>query len=446
VAQLLYNAFGEEGAMIWNREYETMSREDMRQLQLERLQATLHRVYRSVTFYQGAFDQAGFQPEDLKDLDGLAKLSFTTKAHLRDSYPYGMFAVPLREVVRLHTSSGTAARPTVVGYTANDIAVWTEIVARAMTAAGLSRDDVVQIAFDYGLMTAAFGLHFGAERIGASVIPMSTADAERHIRIMQDYRTTAFVSTPSLALHLGRVMRETGVDRRKLSLRIGLFGTEPWSEERRAEIEVGLGITALDIYGLSEVIGPGVAGECEAKSGLHLFEDHFIPEIVDPVTGSILPEGSEGELVITTISKEACPLIRFRTGDVTRLWYEECSCGRRTVKIGRVFRRTDDRIIIRGINVSPMQVEEILLGIEGAQPRFRLIADSEDGLDYLEVAVEVGQSIFFDQMKRQKTLAEEIKRRIAERLDLDVRVKLVEPKTMGEELRTKPPVEDRRGS
>ncbi len=430
--------------MIWNPEYETMSPEDTRQLQLERLQATLHRVYRSVAFYRKVFDDLGFLPEDLKDQSRLAALPFTTKTHLRDSYPYGMFAVPLREVVRLHSSAGTTGRPTVVGYTANDIATWTELVARCMTAAGISRDDVVQIAFDYGLITAAFGLHFGAERIGASVIPMSTADDRRQITIMQDYHTTALVSTPSLAVHLGRALAEMGGDRASLSLRIGLFGTEPWSEERRREIEELLGITALDIYGLSEIIGPGVAGECGAKAGLHLFEDHFIAEIIDPRSGRVLPEGETGELVLTTITKEAFPLLRYRTGDITRLWRETCSCGRRTVKMDRVFRRSDDLVIVRGVGVSPLQVEEILAGIEGAEPKFRLVADTADGLDYLEVLVEVSPQNFFDEMRKQKTLAEEIRRRIGERLDLDVRVKLVEPKTMAEEFKSKPRVEDRR--
>ncbi len=430
--------------MIWNGEYEMMKREDMRQLQLERLQATLHRVYRSVAFYKKVFDGMGFLPEDLKSLADLGRLPLTTKGNLHESYPYGLLAVPLREVVRLHTSSGTTGRPTVVGYTANDIAIWTELVARCMTAAGITKDDVVQIAFDYGLFAAAFGLQFGAEKIGASVIPMSTADHQRQITIMQDYRTTALVSTPSLAVHLGKVLEESGAGRSSLHLRLGLFTAESWSEERRSAIERRLGITALDIYGLAEIIGPGIAGECGAKNGLHLFEDHFVPEIIDPRTERVLGGEGTGELVLTTITKEACPLIRYRTGDITRLWYDECACGRRTVKMARVSHRSDDMIIVRGINVYPYQVEEILKTIEGAKPAFRLVVDTEEGLDYLEVLVEVGQSIFFDEMRKQKTLAEAIRKGIGEKLDLEVRVRLVEPKSMAEELATKPRVEDRR--
>jgi phenylacetate-CoA ligase len=430
--------------MIWNEEYETLPGEDMEQLQLERLQATLHRVYRSVAFYKKVFDELKFLPEELRSLSDLSLLSFTTKANLMDNYPYGMFAVPLREVVRLHTSSGATGRPTVVGYTANDILTWTELVARVMSAAGVSKEDVVQISFDYGLMTAAFGLHFGAEKIGASVIPMSTADVGRQIRIMEDYRTTALVSTPSLALRVGEAMAELDVNPNALSLRVGLFGSEPWSEDRRQEIESHLKITALDNYGISEIIGPGVAGECQEKSGLHLFEDHFIPEIIDPEAGDSLPEGTAGELVLTSITKEAFPLIRYRTGDITRLWHEDCPCGRRTIKMDKVSGRSDDMIIIRGINLFPFQVEEILSRIEGTRPRFRLVVDSEEGLDYLEIQVEVGQEIFFDEMKKQRMMVEEIKNTVREKLDLDVRVKLVEPRTMEEELREKPQVEDRR--
>lgn len=430
--------------MIWNEEYETMSREDVEQLQLERLQATLQRVQRSMAFYQKVFGEIGFLPEDMKNLSDLSSLPFTTKENLRDNYPYGMFSVPLREVVRLHTSSGTTGRPTVVGYTANDINIWTELVARVMTAAGINRDDVVQIAFDYGLITAAFGLHFGAEKIGASVIPMSTADGKRHITIMQDYRTTVLISPPSTALYLGQIIEESGHDPDILSLRTGLFGAEPWSEDRRREIEAKLKIKALDIYGISEIIGPGVAGECEEKAGLHLFEDHFIPEIIDPKTGRTLAEGETGELVLTTITKEAIPLIRYRTGDITRLWREDCACGRRTIKMGRVLHRSDDMIIIRGINVLPSQVGDALRKIEGAEPRFRLVIDREEGLDYLEVLVEVNEKFFFDEIKRQETLVEVIRKIVRESLDLDVRVKLVEPKTMEKELETRPLVEDRR--
>jgi phenylacetate-CoA ligase len=431
--------------MIWNRVYETMSREDLEQLQLERLQATLHRVGRSVTFYRTLFDRLGFSPEDIKEIDGLAGLPFTTKEHIRESYPYGMFAVPLREVVRLHASSGTTGRATVVGYTVNDIAVWTELVARCMTAAGITRDDVVQIAFDYGLNTAAFGLHFGAEKIGASVIPMSTADDLRQLRIMQDYRTTALVSPPSLAYHLAEVARDGGMPIGGLHLRTGLFGSEPWTEERRKAIREGLGIEALDIYGLSEVIGPGVAGECREMSGLHLFGDHFIPEVVDPRTGKRLPEGTEGELVLTTISKEAFPLVRFRTGDITRIWFETCACGRTTYKMARVARRSDDLIIVRGASIYPSQISELLAAIEGANARFKLFIDSRNGLDYLEIMVEIRENLFFDEMRKQRLIVEEIRKAAQERFGFEVQVRLVEPRTMDGEL-SKGVVEDRRKS
>ena len=314
---------------IWDPLYECMPREDLEQLQLERLQATVNRVYKSVTCYKKKFDEAGIVPEDIRSLDDLEKLPFTTKEDLRLNYPYGMFAVPLREVVRIHSSSGTTGKPTVVGYTKNDIRMWSNLVARFMTAAGVTRDDVVQIAFGYGMFTGAFGLHYGSETIGASVIPMSAGNTEKQIMIMQDYKTTALVSTPSYALTIASRMEQMGVDPKSLSLKVGLFGSEPWSEAMRKEIESRLCISATDNYGLSEIIGPGVAGDCECKCGMHLFEDSFIPEIIDPDTGKVLPKGSVGELVLTTLTKEAFPMIRYRTRDITSLVYEKCDCGDR---------------------------------------------------------------------------------------------------------------------
>ncbi len=415
---------------IWDPTYECMPREELEQLQLERLQATLNRVYKAVTCYRKKFDEAGIDPEDVNSLSDLAKLPFTTKEDLRLNYPYGMFAVPLREVIRIHSSSGTTGKPTVVGYTKNDIKLWANLVARFMTAAGVTHDDVVQIAFGYGLFTGAFGLHYGAEAIGASVIPMSSGNTERQIRIMQDYRTTALVCTPSYAITMANRMEQMGIDPKSLSLRVGLFGAEPWSEAMRREIENRLFISATDNYGLSEIIGPGVAGECSYRCGMHLFEDAFIPEIIDPETCEVLPPGSVGELVLTSLTKEAFPMIRYRTRDITCLDYSPCECGRTHVRMKKTMGRTDDMIIIRGVNVFPSQIEEILFDIEGCEPHYQLVLTNEGPLDSLEVQVEVTENIFFDEMKKQKSFLELIEKRIKSVLGVGVTVKLVEPKSM----------------
>ncbi len=415
---------------IWDPTYECMPREELEQLQLERLQATLNRVYKAVTCYRRKFDEAGIDPENVKSLSDLAKLPFTTKEDLRLNYPYGMFAVPLREVVRIHSSSGTTGKPTVVGYTKNDIKLWANLVARFMTAAGVTHDDVVQIAFGYGLFTGAFGLHYGAEAIGASVIPMSSGNTERQIMIMQDYRTTALVCTPSYAITMANRMEQMGIDPKSLSLRVGLFGAEPWSEAMRREIENRLFISATDNYGLSEIIGPGVAGECKYRCGMHLFEDAFIPEIIDPETCEVLPPGSVGELVLTSLTKEAFPMIRYRTRDITCLDYSPCECGRTHVRMKKTMGRTDDMIIIRGVNIFPSQIEEILFDIEGCEPHYQLVLTNEGPLDSLEVQVEVTENIFFDEMKKQRSFLEHIEKRIKSTLGVGVTVKLVEPKSM----------------
>ncbi|MCG6536040.1 MAG: phenylacetate--CoA ligase, partial [Syntrophales bacterium LBB04] len=331
---------------IWDVKYECMPREELEQLQLERLQATLNRVYKNVTFYRKMFHASGIVPEDMQSLSDMAKIPFTAKEDLRMNYPYGMFAVPLREVVRVHSSSGTTEKPVVVGYSKNDIRAWTNLVARVMTAAGVTRDDVVQITFSYGLYTGAFGFHYGAEAIGASVIPAGTGNTDKQIMIMQDYKTSALVSTPTYAITLAERVENTGVDPKGLSLRVGLFGGEPLSEDMREEIESRLGITATDNYGLSEIIGPGVAGECEYEWGMHIFEDAFIPEIIDPLTGTPLPAGSVGELVLTTLTKEAFPMIRYRTGDLTSLEYAPCKCGRTSARMHKTLGRSDDLLII----------------------------------------------------------------------------------------------------
>jgi phenylacetate-CoA ligase len=404
-----------------------MPREDLEQLQLERLQATVNRVYKSVTCYKKKFDEAGIIPEDIGSLDDLAKLPFTTKEDLRLNYPYGMFAVPLREVVRIHSSSGTTGKPTVVGYTKNDITTWSNLVARFMTSAGVTRDDVVQIAFGYGMFTGAFGLHYGSETIGASVIPMSAGNTEKQIMIMQDYKTTVLVCTPSYALTIASRMEQMGIDPKSLSLKVGLFGSEPWSEGMRKEIESRLCISATDNYGLSEIIGPGVAGECECKCGMHLFEDAFIPEIIDPETGNVLPRGSVGELVLTTLTKEAFPMIRYRTRDITSLDYGKCDCGRTLVRMKKTMGRSDDMLIIKGVNVFPSQIEEILFAIEGCEPHYQLVLEREGDTDVLEVRIEVTENIFFDEMKKQKAFVEQVERKIHSALGVGVSVKLVEP-------------------
>ena len=416
--------------MYWEPDNECMHREELEQLQLERLQATLNRVYGRVPFYRKKFDELGVAPEDVASLADLARLPFTTKADLHDNYPYGLFAVPMREVVRIHASSGTTGTPTVVGYTRNDIRTWSNLVARVITMGGVTKDDVIQIAFGYGLFTGGFGLHYGAERIGASVIPASSGNTARQIKIMQDFKTTALVSTPSYALLIGETLREMGIPLSALSLKWGLFGAEPWSDAMRQEIEERLGIVATDNYGLSEVIGPGVSGECLERKGLHINEDHFIVEVVDPDTLTPVLPGEMGELVLTTLSKEAFPMIRYRTRDLTRLLSGECPCGRTGRRMSRVFGRSDDMLIIRGVNVFPSQVETVLFEIEGTEPHYQIVVNRKGAMDEATVLVEVSESIFFDQMRRQKEMIERIQKRLAQDLGVTFEVKLVGKKAL----------------
>jgi phenylacetate-CoA ligase len=415
---------------IWDGKYECMPREELEQLQLERLQATLNRVFKNVTFYRKMFNESAIVPEDMQALSGLAKIPFTTKEDLRMNYPYGMFAVPLREVVRVHSSSGTTEKPVVIGYTKNDIKAWTNLVARVMTAAGVTRDDMVQITFSYGLYTGAFGFHYGAEAIGASVIPTGTGNTEKQIMIMQDYKTTALVSTPTYAITLAERMEKLGVNPKGLSLRVGLFGGEPLSEAMRGEIEARLGITATDNYGLSEIIGPGVAGECEYKCGMHIFEDAFIPEIIDPLTGKQMPAGNMGELVLTTLTKEAFPLIRYRTGDLTSLEYDQCKCGRSIIRMNKTVGRSDDMLIIKGVNVFPSQIETVLIAIVGPEPHYQIVVDRKGAQDLLEVHVEAAEGTFFDEMKRQKAFLEMVEKKIRSVIGVTATVKLVGPNTI----------------
>jgi phenylacetate-CoA ligase len=414
----------------WDAIHECMPREELEQLQLERLQATLNRVYKNVTCYRKRFKEQDIVPEDFQSLKDLSKLPFTTKEDLRENYPYGMFAVPLREVVRIHSSSGTTGKPTVVGYTRNDLKTWSNLVARFMTAVGVTHDDVVQIAFGYGMFTGAFGLHYGAETIGASVIPMGAGNTEKQIMIMQDYKTTVLVGTPSYAITIADKMEKMGVDPKALSLKVGLFGGEPWSEAMRREIEGRLFLSATDNYGLSEIIGPGVAGECLHKNGMHIFEDSFLPEIIAPDTGAVLPPGSIGELVLTTLNKEALPLIRYRTRDITSLDYSPCQCGRTIVRMKKTMGRSDDMLIIRGMNVFPSQIEEVLVAIENCEPHYQLVVSREGSMDILEVCIEVTENIFFDEMKMQRAFMEKVEKRIESALGVGVTVKLVEPNSI----------------
>lgn len=417
--------------MIWDKEFETLPREALEALKLKRLQDLVKRVYATVPFYKKAFDKRGVKPEDIKSVDDLKRLPFTTKQDLRDNYPYGLFAVPLESVVRIHASSGTTGKPTVVGYTRKDIETWAELMARALSAAGVTKSDIIHNSYGYGLFTGGLGLHYGAERLGASVIPMSGGNSKKQIMIMEDFGSTILTSTPSYALSLAETADEMGVDFKKLKLKAGLFGAEPWSEGMREEIEKKLNLSAMDLYGLSEIIGPGVSVECmETKNGLHIFEDHFIPEVINPKTCEPLPYGERGELVFTTLTKEAFPLIRYRTRDISVLNPELCMCGRTFVRMERVSGRSDDMLIIRGVNVFPSQIESILMNIEGIEPHYLLIVDRKGTMDTLEIQVEVNERVFSDEIKNLQTLGKRIEKDIKDFLGVSTIVKLVEPKTI----------------
>ena len=418
---------------IWDPRNETMSREDLAQLQLERLQATLHRVQRSVAFYRRRFSDCGFDPDALRSLDDLRRLPFTTRAELAEHHPYGLFAVPLREVVRLHAATAADGRPVVVGHTARDIRTWGELAARVLVAGGVTRDDVVQIAFDYGIFPDGFGFHYGAERVGASVIPTSAARTAHQVGIMRDYRCTALLAPPSVARALAAHLSEAQIDPAGLSLRVGIFCSEPWDENLRAELEAGLLLKAADAYAVGEIMGPGVAGECARRTGLHLQEDHFLAEVVDPESGEPRPPGHLGELVLTTLTREAFPLIRYRTGDLTRLDSEPCACGRTLARMARLAGRTDDMLSVRGVHFYPAQIAAILGVLAGSAPRFVVALQREGGEDCVEVRVEVSGENFFDEMRRQSLMAEEAGRRIRGEIGIPARVRLVEPRSLGGE-------------
>ena len=416
--------------MLWEPDKERIQADELRQLQLERLQSTLYRVGTHVPFYRKKFEELRFNHDDIRSLDDLRRLPFTVKQDLRDNYPYGLFAVPLRDVVRVHASSGTTGQATVVGYTKNDINTWSNLVARIITAAGVSKNDVIQIAFGYGLFTGGFGLHYGAELIGCSVIPISSGNTRRQIQIMQDFKSTALVSTPSYSLVLADTMMEMGINPNGLSLRYGLFGGEPWSESMRREVNQKLGILATDNYGLSEVMGPGISGECLECNGLHINEDHFLVEVLDPVTLEPVPEGEIGELVITTLTKEAFPMIRYRTRDLTRILPGSCPCGRSFRRMERVMGRSDDMLIIKGVNIFPLQIEKVLFDVEGTQPHYQIVVEREHHADRVTVLVEVTEALFSDQMRKQRQIVDQIKRRLSSELGVAIEVKLVEEKTL----------------
>jgi len=416
--------------MYWEPEYETMPRERLEQLQLERLKNTVKRVYRSVPFYREAFRERGLEPGDIRSLEDLKKLPFTTKQDLRDNYPYGLFAVPMGEVVRLHASSGTTGKPSVVGYTRKDIENWSDLIARCLVMAGATREDIIQNAYGYGLFTGGLGIHYGAERLGATVVPVSGGNTARQLMLMQDFGTTILTCTPSYALYLGEEGEAAGINFKKLPLKAGVFGAEPWTEKMRAQIESKLDIIALDIYGLSEIMGPGVSMECPAKQGSHIFEDHFIAEIIDPETGETLPYGQRGELVLTTITKEAIPLIRYRTRDISSLHPEKCACGRTHVRMKRVTGRTDDMLIIRGVNVFPSQVESVLLEFGETEPHYLLVVDRKGDLDDLEIWVELSEKMFSDEVRHLESLENRIRHKILSVLNISARIKFVEPRTI----------------
>ncbi len=416
--------------MIWNEKMECAPREEMDAIQTERLIQTVKRIYHNIPAYRSKMQEKGLVPGDIKSIRDITKLPFTNKSDLRDNYPFGMFTVPMSEIVRIHASSGTTGKPTVVGYTRNDLQMWAEVVTRSLGMAGICKNDIVQVAYGYGLFTGGLGLHYGTENLGATVIPISGGNTDKQILLMQDFGTTVIACTPSYALFLAETMKEMGVTSDTLNLRVGIFGAEPWSENMRKEIEAKLKIKAIDIYGLSEVIGPGVSCECEHQCGMHINEDHFIPEIIDPETLEPVHPGEIGELVFSTVTKEGMPIIRYRTRDLTRLNYEKCACGRTLVRMEKCMGRTDDMLIIRGVNVFPSQIESVLLEMSETEPHYLLIIEREETLDVVNLLVEVQEQFFSDEVKQLEAVRKKITDKIQSTLGISIRVKLVEPKTI----------------
>ena len=402
----------------------------MRELQSERLRELVQRVYNNVPFYQKKMDNAGVKPTDIKSIDDISKLPFTSKQDLRDNYPFGLFAVPMKDIVRVHASSGTTGKPTTVGYTRNDIEIWKEVVARCFTMCGIGKDDIMQVAYGYGLFTGGLGAHYGAEEVGASVIPISGGNTRRQLQLMSDYGVTALACTPSYALHLADAMAEHGYSLKDMKVKKGVFGAEPWTENMRLELERKWGIHAFDIYGLSEVMGPGVSNDCEFHSGLHVNEDHFFPEIVHPDTKQPVTEGEMGELVFTTLTKEGIPLIRYNTRDLSSLNYEKCECGRTLVRMKKITGRSDDMLIIRGVNLFPSQIEHVLLEMGETSAHYMLYVDRHNNLDTLELQVELDESKLTDTIKDLQILSRKIEHALNSAIGLSVKVTLVEPKTI----------------
>jgi phenylacetate-CoA ligase len=402
----------------------------LRELQLERLQKTVRRCYDNVAIFRERMDAKKLKPDDVKKLDDLAKLPFTTKFDLRDTYPFGLCSVPMNQIVRLHASSGTTGKPIVVAYTQHDLDVWTESMGRSMAACGVTRNDTIQVSYGYGLFTGGLGAHYGGEFLGATVVPTSVGNTQRQLMVMQDFGVTVICCTPSYFTYLMEKAAESGIDLKQMPLRVGIFGAEPWTREMRDHIEEGAGIMAHDIYGLSEISGPGVGINCKHRDGLHIFEDNFYPEIIDPDTGEVLPDGTSGELVFTTINKTGMPLIRYRTRDITCLMAEKCACGRTIRRIQRISSRTDDMMIIRGINVFPSQIESALLAVKGTQPHYNIILYTEHGLDQIEVDVEITEKMFNDQIRELEKLQKKISDSIEQVIGLRVKIKLVAPQTI----------------
>lgn len=417
-------------AQLWNEEMETMHQDKLRQLQGQRLRETVKRVYENVPYYAAKMKEAGLSPDDIQSVEDLPKLPFTYKTDLRDNYPFGTFAVPLEQVVRVHASSGTTGKQTVVGYTKNDIETWAECVARCLTNAGVTPKDTVHIAYGYGLFTGGLGLHYGAEKLGATVIPVSGGNTARQIQLLKDFGATVLCCTPSYALYLADELKAAGLTKNDLKLRVGIFGAEPWSEEMRAQIEDRLGLKAYDIYGLSEIMGPGVSMNCQHQGGLHIPADHFIAEIIDPETGEVLPEGSKGEIVFTCITKEALPLIRYRTRDLSVLNYQTCSCGRTSPRMEKVTGRSDDMLIIRGVNVFPSQIESVLLKFGEVEPHYMIYVDRIGNLDVMEIQIEMNTTFFSDEVRKIEAIERKLRHEIESTLGISAKIKLVENKSI----------------
>jgi len=433
---------------IFQPEFECASREQILDIQTERLRKAVAFCWDKVPYYRKKMERAGVRVSDIRTLDDIVKIPLTTKEDLRCNYPFGMFAVPPRDLIRIHSSSGTTGNPTVVGYTRADIELWSDLCARFITSAGVTPEDTIQIMFGYGLFTGGFGLHYGMERVGATVIPASSGNTRRQIKIMRDFGTTAIVATPSYALYVADALRELGIEPAEIGLKVGLFGAEPWSEAMRTRIEKALDIHATDNYGLSEIIGPGVSGECVFKNGMHLQEDHFLPELIDPETLEPIDpaSGAKGELVLTTLSKEALPILRYRTKDLTTFNYEPCECGRTTLRMSKVTGRTDDMLIIRGVNIFPSQIESVILQADHVHPHYLITVDRKNNLDNIEVQVEVSEHLFHDEMRQLQEHRLKLKREIESTLGLSIELKLVEPKTLVRSEGKAKRVIDKRGS